>query len=147
MTFNFHAISHMAIDHCQEPTNDDKPMDLAHYEALAHAQLSKSKGGSIGKATPKGKAKAKAKTKAKAKAKAQPKAAAKGPCMKRPASAVSTVAISGSGYPGPKGPFGCIRCRGDTNGCSTCLQPTFGGTRFRSRGEWKAYKIAKDGHI
>ena len=32
--------------------------------------------------------------------------------------------------------FGCIRCRGNPNGCSTCHNGSFTGKRFSSREEW-----------
>ena len=32
-----------------------------------------------------------------------------------------------------KGIFGCVRCRGNTKGCSVCWSPFFGGKRFSSR--------------
>ena len=43
------------------------------------------------------------------------------------------------GYPGKGGPFGCVRCRGNMRGCASCVNPKFGGLRFRSRAEWVAW--------
>ena len=43
------------------------------------------------------------------------------------------------GYPGKGGPFGCVRCRGNVRGCASCVNPKFGGLRFRSRAEWVAW--------
>lgn len=42
-----------------------------------------------------------------------------------------------------KGSWGCIRCRGNTSGCTTCKKPGFGGTRLNGRKAWKAYMAKK----
>lgn len=42
-----------------------------------------------------------------------------------------------------KGIFGCVRCRGNVNGCSTCHSPHFSGTRFSSREEWSRWHQRK----
>lgn len=143
----------MAIMSCQDQAKNDQK-DLSTYEAEAFASLQKAKGlpkKASGKAKAKAKATSKATAKGKAKAKAKaivakahPAPKAKGPVLKRPAAAMPKVA---NVYPGPGGPFGCIRCRGDTNGCSTCLQSSFQGTRFTSRDQWKEYRMATFGHL
>ena len=35
--------------------------------------------------------------------------------------------------------WGCLRCRGNINGCSTCSKESFGGIKFYSRAEWVRY--------
>ena len=40
------------------------------------------------------------------------------------------------------GPYGCVRCRGNKQGCSSCWQPNFAGVRLPSREEWRAYMKA-----
>ena len=68
--------------------------------------------------------------------------------MKRPAAASKKTAkpkiaaadsSRKNGYPGKGGPFGCVRCRGNVRGCASCVNPKFGGLRFRSRAEWVAW--------
>jgi len=39
--------------------------------------------------------------------------------------------------------FGCIRCRGNPKGCSTCIGPNFTGLRLPGRQAWKDYIQAK----
>ena len=77
-----------------------------------------------------------------------------GNCWKRPAARPKKIAqpkktttkptadsdtVGKHGYPGKKGPFGCVRCRGNVRGCGCCVNPKFGGLRFRSRAEWVAW--------
>lgn len=38
-----------------------------------------------------------------------------------------------------KGIYGCLRCRGNVKGCSTCWEPSFQGQRFSSRSEWSSF--------
>eukprot|EP00435_Cladocopium_sp_Y103_P041492 s1274_g11.t1 len=81
------------------------------------------------------------------------KAKAKKSGLKRPAAAASatvstkTAATKANGkgtqsVPSKKGwkpacgVYGCLRCRGNVNGCSTCWSPMFKGKRFSSRKEW-----------
>ena len=119
---------------------DKDNKDLQMYEQEAYVALAKAKSA------------AKAKAKGKAKCKASP------PVLKKPAAAKTTAnkkadkASSGSkhgyyGIPPKGGPFGCIRCRGVPKGCSSCQEPTFGGLRFKSRSQWTAWKLARDGHL
>jgi hypothetical protein len=35
--------------------------------------------------------------------------------------------------------FGCPRCRGNVNGCATCLQPGYNGLRLPGRQAWHDY--------
>ena len=46
--------------------------------------------------------------------------------MKKPAAAVAQV-------------LGCIRCRGNTNGCESCRSPSFKGLRLPGRAAWLAW--------
>ena len=39
--------------------------------------------------------------------------------------------------------FGCIRCRGNTKGCSKCIDPNFVGLRLPGRQAWRDYIEAK----
>ena len=127
---------------------------MAQYEEQAFANLPKTKAQAKGKATSAPKAKAKAQAKASAKATAKGKASAQKQILKRPATRVQLTKPLANPeqnghytYPGPAGPFGCIRCRGNIKGCDNCVQPTFEGLRFNSRANWVAWKLAKDGHL
>lgn len=117
-----------------------QPDILAKYEEEQMAALSKNKAG------------AKSKAKAAAKSKAKPKSACKAmPVLKKPAakSAQTSATSAQHGYYGKapaKGPFGCLRCRGNVKGCDQCIQPSYAGLRFSSRASWVAWKKAKDGH-
>ena len=118
---------------------DQDNKDLQTYEQEAYTALAK----------PKGVAKAKAKGK---KCNASPPvlkkpAAAKAIVAKKPANAKSGTKHGYFGIPPKGGPFGCIRCRGVPKGCSSCQEPTFGGLRFKSRSQWSAWKLARDGHL
>ena len=118
---------------------DQDNKDLQTYEQEAYTALAK----------PKGVAKAKAKGK---KCNASPPvlkkpAAAKATVGKKPANAKSGTKHGYYGIPPKGGPFGCIRCRGVPKGCSSCQEPTFSGLRFKSRSQWIAWKLAKDGHL
>ena len=35
--------------------------------------------------------------------------------------------------------YGCIRCRGNIKGCSSCWDPNFGGLRLHGRQAWREY--------
>ncbi|CAE7726962.1 unnamed protein product [Symbiodinium sp. CCMP2592] len=76
--------------------------------------------------------------------------------MKRPAAAMSTRQSSanqgttcngheaGKGATAAKGGstkilYGCIRCRGNVKGCSSCWDPNFRGTRLHGRQAWREY--------
>ena len=78
-------------------------------------------------------AKQKNQAKPKCKAKGQPKAKV----MKKPSAASNGVTKTVT-KPSAKGAearancYGCVRCRGVTHGCATCIQPNFGGTILRS---------------
>ena len=107
----------------------DKPsMSLEEYEALAHQSISKRKAKSLDCAM-KRPAACKAKPGPKPKAKAKNKSSSS---SSQPASFVK------------KGIFGCIRFRGNTNGCSSCWNPNFQGLRFSSRQEWVTWKQQQD---
>ena len=64
--------------------------------------------------------------------------------FKRPAAAKAKAKPSGQVAPPPaKRPsnqfqelLGCIRCRGNKNGCATCIQPSFQGLRLPGREAW-----------
>ena len=121
-------------------------MDLASFEEAAFKEHAKKQ--------PAAKASGKAKAKAKAKggnAKQVSQAVLKRPPPKPVAKAVGQDQAEKHGYHGPvkskNGPFGCIRCRAAPNGCSACLEATFAGLRFQDRDQWKAWKMAKDGHL
>ena len=114
--------------------------DLAQYEQDAFTKLAKAKAG----------AKSKPKAKAQASAKAKPKAASKvqKKTVTKPGGKPSQAKPQDFGYygtPGPRGPFGCIRCKGNINGCENCIQPGFKGLRFKSKDQWAKYKLALDG--
>ena len=89
-------------------------------------------------------AKQKNQAKPKCKAKGQPKAKV----MKKPSAASNGVTKTVT-KPSAKGAearancYGCVRCRGVTHGCPTCIQPNFGGTILNGRAAWKAYMAAK----
>ncbi len=65
--------------------------------------------------------------------------------MKRPAAAQAKAKTTEpkSKKAVAKGPFGCIRCRGNQNGCPTCIQPGFKGLRLPSREAWRQYMDQK----
>ena len=109
-------------------TKDKPSMSLEEYEALAHQSISKRKAKSLDCAM-KRPAACKAKPGPKPKAKAKNKSSSS---SSQPASFVK------------KGIFGCIRCRGNTNGCSSCWNPNFQGLRFSSRQEWVTWKQQQD---
>ena len=72
----------------------------------------------------------------------------KGKCLKRPACSKPKAAPKKKGgqKPSPdwmKGIYGCLRCRGNVNGCSTCWNEAFQGLRFSSRAEWAAFMKQK----
>lgn len=88
------------------------------------------------------------------------KAKAKNTGMKRPAAAASatvpnqkaapktkgkkaTTVGSKNGWKPASGVFGCLRCRGNINGCDTCWSPMFNGKRFSSRKEWATFMAQK----
>ena len=88
------------------------------------------------------------------------KAKAKNKGMKRPAAAASatvpnqkaapkakgkkaTTVGSKNGWKPACGVFGCLRCRGNINGCDTCWSPMFNGKRFSSRKEWATFMAQK----
>ena len=64
----------------------------------------------------------------------------KAKCLKRPASSKPKPAprkrSKSTGEPAPV--KGCLRCRGNHNGCDTCLSPSFKGLRL-NREQWKAH--------
>ena len=82
--------------------------------------------------------------KPKRKAKGQPKAKV----MKKP-SAASNGATKTVTKPSAKSAearancYGCVRRRGVTHGCPTCIQPNFGGAILNGRAAWKAHMAAK----
>ena len=101
---------------------------LEDYENEAFHSLGKRKAKSLDKCMKRPAAcKAKAGPKPQAKTKPQPSASSK------------SVALALK-----KGIFGCIRCRGNVNGCSTCQNLNFSGLRFSSREEWVAWKQQQD---
>ena len=113
---------------------------MAQYETKAFEALSKTKAEAKAQAKGKASGSTQAKPKPKAKAKAKGKASAHQKVLKRPSAQGHRSKTSGNPeqyghyqYPGPKGPFGCIRCRGNVKGCEKCIQPDFAGFRFSSR--------------
>ena len=99
--------------------NKKTPGSLAHFTELAMNNLQERKQGKGMKRPASSlqtmaKAVAKAKSKATAKPKPLPK---EKPSSKKPK-------------------YGCSRCRGNKNGCSTCWNPSFGGARM-NRQEWR----------
>lgn len=106
---------------------------LEEYEVKTFQMLQAKKAAAKAKANPKAKATAKAKAAAKSKVKkdqTKPKAKAK---SKQPAKGCSFA-----------DGLGCPRCRGNSNGCSVCKSPLYGGIRCPGRQAWKAY-MAKRG--
>ena len=82
------------------------------------------------------------------------KASGKCKALKRPAAAASATVSSQkaspkasskktvkskNGWKPSAGVYGCLRCRGNIAGCSTCWSPLFNGQRFSSREEWKKF--------
>ena len=76
------------------------------------------------------------------KAKAKGKAAGKG-VLKRPAARAPPPRQVSAGSAAVVRP-GCMRCRGNTNGCDVCLRESFQGARCHGREAWKA-ELAKRG--
>ena len=66
-----------------------------------------------------------------------------GAAQKKPAAAVSVKKPAGllKVWKKPAGVqgFGCIRCRGNLNGCESCLSPDFKGLRLVGRQAWKEW--------
>ena len=89
-----------------------------------------------------------AKAKAKSKGLKRPAAASSStaskqqPAPKATSNKASTVA-SKKGWKPACGVFGCLRCRGNKNGCDTCWSPMFTGKRFSSRKEWATFVAQK----
>lgn len=78
------------------------------------------------------------------KPKAAPHAAAKTKGAAKPKEVVKTTPkTKGRPKPAAQGPYGCIRCRGNVNGCQTCWQPGFAGVRLPGRGPWREYLAQK----
>lgn len=67
---------------------------------------------------------------------AKPKAKVAEPKVVKP---VKKAVEKKKGWAPPSGNYGCLRCRGNVNGCDTCWNPLFQGQRFSSRQEWKAF--------
>lgn len=73
---------------------------------------------------------------------AKQKKETKSAAMKKPAASAKAGlkrATSANSAPAKKAKpavLGCIRCRGNTRGCSTCKNPQFNGKRFAGRHEW-----------
>ena len=59
--------------------------------------------------------------------------------MKKPAASNATSSAKASTTI-----FGCLRCRGASKGCDTCIQPNFTGLRLPGRKAWKKYMAQKD---
>ena len=120
--------------------------DLAKYEQDAFNTLAKAKAGAKSKAKAASKAGAKAKEK-----KAAPKVhKTMSKAVAKPGPKAGQAKPQDFGYygtPGPRGPFGCVRCKGNTKGCETCIQPGFKGLRFKSRDQWAKYKMALGGNL
>jgi hypothetical protein len=119
--------------------------DLAQYAQDAFNKLAKAKAGA------KSKAKAASKAGATAKANAAPKIQKNmSKAVAKPGPKAGQAKPQDFGYygtPGPRGPFGCVRCKGNTKGCETCIQPGFKGLRFKSRDQWAKYKMALGGNL
>ena len=70
-------------------------------------------------------------------------ASAKASALKRPAAATAKAKPSNQVAPAASKPsnhyqglLGCIRCRGNKNGCASCIQPGFQGLRLPGRQAW-----------
>ena len=115
-------------DTIASPKNDQKSAQQLEDEAFAKLQK-KEQEKEVKKAVAKGKAAAKGKS--------TPKAAPNTKVLKRPA-AKQPSAGSSSGL------FGCMRCRGNVNGCSECKKDGCKGEICHGREAWKA-ALAKKG--
>ena len=107
-----------------KPETSKRPLAAFEEEAYQAFAQGKSKGHKNG--TTKKPASAKAmvfKRPAAAKAKAKPSGHVEPPAAKRPSNQF-------------QGLLGCIRCRGNKNGCATCIQPSFQGLRLPGREAW-----------
>ena len=60
--------------------------------------------------------------------------------MKKPAASNATSSAKASTTI-----FGCLRCRGASKGCDTCIQPNFTGLRLPGRKAWKKYMAQTGG--
>ena len=106
-----------------------KRKSLEDYEAEALQQLENKK-------TKKNEQTAKKNATTKAKA---------GPCFKRPAGRVQPAPKAEGEGDKAKGEYGCIRCRGNTWGCSECQRKDFQGLRLNGREAWREYMETRKG--
>ena len=111
---------------CQEH-NDQKSLEALENEAFEALQSRKSKGMKRPAAS-----KVPAATMDK---KPAGTAAAKKPATKAAAPKKSCKLVANKHIKKPKngGPYGCMRCRGNQQGCSSCWQPNFAGIRLPPR--------------
>lgn len=112
----------------EEPKAQEKPVDQASPEKPSLDDWNNAAFEAL-KAKKKTEAEKKAPSKKQPKKKAQPKA--KGKAAKK-----ETKKSVGTTKQKKSTTCGCIRCRGNPNGCSTCHNGSFTGKRFGSREEW-----------
>lgn len=120
---------------CEDgPETNSGSRSLEDYENAAFQAIQQKKGG---------KQTAKNTTKPKP-APCMKRPSASGQVLKRPAAAPQQVAPNEK--PTPKHSrkkmltcWGCIRCRGNVHGCSSCDSDTFAGQRLNGREAWAAY--------
>ena len=69
--------------------------------------------------------------------------------MKRPAAhKVSSASAPSTQAKNKVLELGCPRCRGNTNGCSTCRNPAYNGVRLHGKTAWEAHgKLQKQKHF
>ena len=94
------------------PADQDQPRSLESYEDAAMASLLK-------------------------------RPASKSPVLKKPSASTTLEGSSGSAKPNTAIPakriYGCLRCRGNPNGCDTCHSDTFNGKRFKGRDDYNKF--------
>ena len=94
------------------PADQDQPRSLESYEDAAMASLLK-------------------------------RPASKSPVLKKPSASTTLEGSSGSAKPNTAIPakriYGCLRCRGNPNGCDTCHSDKFNGKRFTGRDDYNKF--------
>ena len=123
------AIADLGENDSENKKNETKGKSLEEFEQEAMQSLTKRKAKELVDVAMKKPAACKQKAKAKAKAKTN--------------ASGQQVSIGNSSSAFKKGIYGCIRCRGNMAGCSTCHNPLFSGKRFSSRAEWTKWYQAK----
>ena len=112
------------IEEAQNDNHDTQQKSLEEYEAEAKHMLSKKKAKELDFVMKRPASK-------KAQSKAEPKNKA---MVKKHAEKTKHVTPAFL-----KGIYGCVRCRGNVNGCDSCQSPCFAGLRFSSRQDYNKW--------